>query len=138
MPFVRAAKAKARAEKENKYLSDKLKEKTKELDNELKSQELDYDDLHFVDGENSILGKGAFGIVRKATYHGEVSLRTCGRRSVPRIALAFGVCSNGESSAVPVAMRSPLRVRAFALLLRMLRVSAHRKCSSNATTRAQW
>ena len=68
----KTAKQRANIEEENKRLSAQLKEKTSALDNEIKSRELNYDDIEFVEGEGAILGRGAFGIVRKAMFHGQV------------------------------------------------------------------
>ena len=71
--MLQTAEREARIQKENKHLLDKLKEKTRALDDEIKSRELDYDDIEFDEGEDAILGEGAFGIVRKAMFHGQVS-----------------------------------------------------------------
>ena len=56
------------------FLAKKLKAKTRALDEELKSRELKFDDLEFDESDSGILGQGAFGIVRRATFLGEVSL----------------------------------------------------------------
>ena len=68
----KTAEKEARIQEENKRLAKRLKEKTRALDEEIKSRELDYDDLEFDEGEDAILGEGAFGIVRRAMFHGQV------------------------------------------------------------------
>ena len=66
------AKEVARTKQENEFLAKKLKEKTRALDEELTSRELKFDDLEFDESDGGILGEGAFGIVRRATFLGEV------------------------------------------------------------------
>ena len=61
------------SKKEYDYIAKKLRERTKALKEELRARELKYDDIKFDEGEGAILGQGAFGIVRRATYFGEVS-----------------------------------------------------------------
>ena len=78
------AKEVARTKQENEFLAKKLKEKTRLLNEELTSRELKYDDLEFDEGDDGILGEGAFGIVRRATFLGEVSrVRSETRKSQP-------------------------------------------------------
>ena len=66
-----ADREKARAAKDARFLAAELKKKTAALDEELKSHEVDFQEIEFDDSESAILGKGAFGIVRRATFHGE-------------------------------------------------------------------
>ena len=67
------AERESRKEEENKHLMKKLKEKTRALDEEIKSRELNYNDIEFDEGDGAILGEGAFGIVRRARFHGQVT-----------------------------------------------------------------
>ena len=68
---AKADREKARAAEDARRFAAELKKKTAALDEELKSHEVDFQEIEFDDSESAILGKGAFGIVRRATFHGE-------------------------------------------------------------------
>ena len=67
----RKAEAERQVE-ESKFLADRLAEAEAKLEAEIKGDELNFDDIKFEEGEDGILGKGAFGVVRRATFQGEV------------------------------------------------------------------
>ena len=75
----------ARTKQENEFLAKKLKEKTRALDEELTSRELKFDDLEFDESDGGILGEGAFGIVKRATFLGEVSLVDLSAKPITRL-----------------------------------------------------
>ena len=58
-------------QQEAKFLEDKLKDVQKALKVEIKAKQIVYEEIDFDEGENAIIGKGAFGVVRLAYYQGE-------------------------------------------------------------------